>query len=123
MGVISRTLRDEYKKNVDLTIYLLGTFLAISNYQQLHGYLIDNQIGDTTMKIIEYQIRKGDIIKDEMLKLLESSSKPEEKVAGIMEGKRETEAELKKYQGIIKKQDKMLCCRTFAMMMIILILI
>ncbi len=72
LGVLTRTLRDEHKKNLDLTIYLLGTFVAISNYQQFHDLLLDNQIGDTTMKIVDYQVKRGALIQDEMRKKIDS---------------------------------------------------
>ena len=66
--MLTRTLRDEFKKNIDLTIYLLGTFLAISNYQQFHELRIENQIGDATMKIVDYQIKRGGVLLDELRK-------------------------------------------------------
>jgi len=31
-GTISRTLRDDYKKSIDLTLYLLNMFQAYSNF-------------------------------------------------------------------------------------------
>ena len=38
-GTVSRTLRDEYKKSIDLTLYLLNIFQAYSNFTQFHEYL------------------------------------------------------------------------------------
>ena len=65
-------MRDEHKKNTDLTIFLLGTFLAVSNYQQFHELLVENQIGDATMKIIDFQIKRGDVIKEEMRRKIDT---------------------------------------------------
>jgi hypothetical protein len=31
-GTVSRTLRDDYKKSIDLTLYLLNFFQAYSNF-------------------------------------------------------------------------------------------
>ncbi len=31
-GTISRTLRDDYKKSIELTLYLLNIFQAYSNF-------------------------------------------------------------------------------------------
>jgi hypothetical protein len=31
-GTVSRTLRDDYKKSIDLTLYLLNIFQAYSNF-------------------------------------------------------------------------------------------
>ncbi len=117
MGVLTRTLRDEYKKGIDLTIYLLGTFLALSNFQQFHQLLIDNQIGDATLKIIDFQIKRGDVIAKELKAKLETRKsvyamavgKLEDPKAGLAMGKKEVELEIKKYQSLIKKQDKLFC--------------
>ena len=73
-GVTSRTLRDEFKKSYELTLYLLGAFYAFSNYIQFHPFLIQNQIGDTTIKIIEYHIRRGLIQNIEINKKTENCS-------------------------------------------------
>lgn len=57
-GTVSRTLRDDYKKSIDLTLYLLNIFQAYSNFTQFHEFLSNNQIGDTTMKIIDHEIKR-----------------------------------------------------------------
>jgi hypothetical protein len=57
-GTISRTLRDDYKKSIDLTLYLLNMFQAYSNFANFQDILIQNQIGDTTIRIIEHEIKR-----------------------------------------------------------------
>jgi hypothetical protein len=39
-GTISRTLRDDYKKSLELTLYLLNIFQAYSNFTQFHEFLL-----------------------------------------------------------------------------------
>jgi hypothetical protein len=41
-GTISRTLRDDYKKSLELTLYLLNIFQAYSNFTQFHEFLLTN---------------------------------------------------------------------------------
>jgi hypothetical protein len=41
-GTVSRTLRDDYKKSIELTLYLLNIFQAYSNFTQFHEFLITN---------------------------------------------------------------------------------
>ena len=41
-GTISRTLRDDFKKSIDLTLYLLNIFQAYSNFTQFHEFLSTN---------------------------------------------------------------------------------
>jgi len=42
LGTISRTLRDDFKKSLEMTLYLLNVFQAYSNYTDFHDYLITN---------------------------------------------------------------------------------
>ena len=37
---ISRTLRDDYKKSMELALYLLNIFQAYSNFSEFHEFLI-----------------------------------------------------------------------------------
>jgi hypothetical protein len=57
-GTVSRTLRDDYKKSIDLTLYLLNLFQAYSNFANFQEVLLTNQIGDTTMRIVEHEIKR-----------------------------------------------------------------
>jgi hypothetical protein len=57
-GTVSRTLRDDFKKSPELTLYLLNIFQAYSNFRVFHGFLLQNQIGDTTMKIVDHEIKR-----------------------------------------------------------------
>lgn len=109
LGVLSRTLKDEHKKSPDLTIYLLGTFLAISNFRQFHPVLVENQIGDSTLKIVDYQLKRAAVLQDDIKKKL-AALQDLLKSKGIVSGKKELELDIKKTQNAIKKQDKLLCC-------------
>jgi len=57
-GVVSRTLRESFKDNLDMTLYLLNVFQSYSNFTQFHQFLMSNQIGDTTVKIVEHEIKR-----------------------------------------------------------------
>mmetsp|Transcript_39500 Transcript_39500/g.35276 ORF Transcript_39500/g.35276 Transcript_39500/m.35276 type:complete len:138 (-) Transcript_39500:1607-2020(-) len=61
MGTLSRTLQDEHKKSLEMSIAILSTFYYLSNYEEFHDLLMNNKTGDTTMKIIEYQIQRFDL--------------------------------------------------------------
>lgn len=39
-GTVSRTLRDDYKKSIELSLFLLNIFQAYSNFTQFHEFLI-----------------------------------------------------------------------------------
>jgi hypothetical protein len=57
-GVISRTLRESFKESLDMTLYLLNVFQSYSNFTDFHQFLMTNQIGDTTLKIIEHETKR-----------------------------------------------------------------
>ena len=40
LGILARTLRDEYRKSVDLSIYLSGIFCVLSTYTNVHPVLL-----------------------------------------------------------------------------------
>jgi len=40
MGTLTRTLQDEYKKSMELCLYLLSSFYILSNYEQFHEILL-----------------------------------------------------------------------------------
>ena len=40
LGTVSRTLRDDYKKSMELALYLLNIFQAYSNFSEFHEFLI-----------------------------------------------------------------------------------
>ena len=92
VGILARTLRDEYKKNAELSVYLSAFFFVISTYSQLHPILIQNQIGDTTMKIIELNIDRY----EERKRVIENIKK-----------KDNNEEELKKLKMLERKQNRL----------------
>nr|CCA26595.1 kinesinassociated protein putative [Albugo laibachii Nc14] len=58
MALLSRVLNDDYKKNSSLTTTLLRIFWCFSTFAQLHPLLGNFSIGATTLKIVEFEIRR-----------------------------------------------------------------
>lgn len=65
-GVLARTLRDEFKKSMDLSLYLSTLFFMLSNYSQFHPILLQNQIGDSSIKILEHHIARHDLRRQDL---------------------------------------------------------
>lgn len=93
IGTLSRIFKEEYKKSTELTIYLACIFFVYSNYQQFHEVLLSNQVGDSTMKILEYHIDRFDLRYAEFMELNKNS--------------KDYDKELKKLNFMIAKQDKL----------------
>lgn len=94
--IISRTLKDEHKKNMELLIHLLAFFYCFSYNKEFHNLLSEHSIGETCMNIIEFQyakytIRKSDIIRNE------STMNPVQ-----------YKKELDKFLFLVRKQDRIL---------------
>ena len=64
------------------------------------------------MKVIDFQIKRGAVLKNEVTKRRETLNAMNSG-KGQPKGKKELEVEIKKYQNIIKKQDKLFCCMIF----------
>ena len=109
LGTVSRTLRDDYKKSMELALYLLNIFQAYSNFSEFHEFLITNQIGDTTIKIIDHEIKryvqrvKDFKEKSEITKQLGASTDP-----NFEQAQEDLRKEEKKLGATIKKQEKIL---------------
>jgi uncharacterized membrane protein (DUF106 family) len=78
---------------MELSQYLAGVFFAFSHYSQFHPYLYKNQIGDTTLKMVEYHIKRFDVRREELAKHRNSEN---------------YEQEQKKMALLMKKQNKLL---------------
>jgi hypothetical protein len=106
-GTVSRTLRDDFKKSIDLTLYLLNIFQAYSNFTQFHEFLSTNQIGDTTMRIVEHEIKRY------VVRVKEYKQKAEDLQAAQGTPQYDEMAEYmrkeeKKLAVMVKKQEKVL---------------
>ena len=112
IGALTRTLRENYKKNLDLTMYLLNIFYAYSNFTEYHPFLVQNcKIGDTCIIIIEYEIKRYKTrVKEYMTKqkILQRALKSPSPDADVAELQKEVKKEEKRLAITIKKQEKVL---------------
>lgn len=107
LDIISRTLKDENKKNMELLIHILAFFYSISYYEEFHEVCISHSIGETCLNIIEFQyakytIRKSEIIKKQ--KEITTSGNSQSLTAN----KITYQKELDKFLFLVRKQDRIL---------------
>ena len=98
LDVISRTLKDEHKKLLELSIYLIYFFYAFSQYQIFHPIILGRAVGETCMGIIEYNLAKCDYRKDELIRLSTSNKLTP----------KEYQIHLEKFLFVVRKQDRLL---------------
>ncbi len=99
LDLLSRTLKEEYKKNMEISIYLLCFFYSYCCYEEFHEHLASYGIGETCIKIIEYQIAKYIIRKQEMEKKYDMYK---------FTNPNAYDKELNKYLFMVRKQDRIL---------------
>ena len=52
LPVLSRTLAENHKRNIDLSVYILSVFYILSNYSQFQDLLTDNKVGISIIDVL-----------------------------------------------------------------------
>lgn len=58
LGALSRTLREDFKKNTDVTTVLMQIFYAMSHFSQLHATLTEHGVVDMTLQVVELEHKR-----------------------------------------------------------------
>jgi hypothetical protein len=61
LGALSRVLAEDRKKSTELVTNILEIFFCFSSFSQLHQILLQNKIGDTTMRIVDLEIKRYEL--------------------------------------------------------------
>uniref|UniRef100_A0A8C2ILE7 Kinesin-associated protein 3 n=1 Tax=Cyprinus carpio TaxID=7962 RepID=A0A8C2ILE7_CYPCA len=97
LGALARVLREDWKQSVDLATTIIYVFFCFSSFSQFHGLITHYKIGALCMSIIEHELKRYDLWQDELQK---------KKKADILS--KEYEKALKKYHGLLTKQEQLL---------------
>jgi hypothetical protein len=97
LDILSRTLKEEHKKNIELLLHLLCYFYSLSFYEEFHPILTNHSIGDSCLNIIEFQYAKYVIRKNEILKRSVMDIPP-----------KEYQKDIEKFLFLVRKQDRIL---------------
>ena len=108
MAIVSRTLRDEYKRSMNLTLYLLYIFYAYSNYSVFHEFIGQKEVGSTTMKVVDYELKRYNAKVKEFRKIKDEAS-----VLSREEATKVVQTERNKIAKMLKKQERVLFGRIF----------
>ena len=98
LQVLSRTLSENHKRNIDLTVYALSSFYILSNYRQFQEFITEHQVGKVIMEILENQIQRFDLLYSEYIEMWRKNDQ-KDKITAKMQ--------LKKLNILIWKQDKL----------------
>jgi hypothetical protein len=58
LGALSRVLREDFRKSLELSATLVQIFFCISRFSDQRGVVVDQRVGELTMKLIELESRR-----------------------------------------------------------------
>jgi hypothetical protein len=87
---VARTLREDGRKSVDLATNIVSVFFALSNYSAFHHIVIENQLGDMTMRIVDLEVKRA----EDRLESLHEHGPPDE-------------FSLRRHDAATRKQDRL----------------
>ncbi len=65
LGTISRVLREDARKSSDLALNIIYIYWTLSNFTQFHPVLATQQAGLNCLKVIEYEIKRAEVMTQE----------------------------------------------------------
>lgn len=104
VGALARVLREDWKKSTELATNIIYIFFCFSSFTQFHGVILHFKIGALCMTIVEHELKKYDLWKEE----LDKKKKAAESDRDSRRMKDEYEKSLRKFEGLVKKQEQLL---------------
>uniref|UniRef100_H2YG61 Kinesin-associated protein 3 n=1 Tax=Ciona savignyi TaxID=51511 RepID=H2YG61_CIOSA len=103
LGALTRVLREDWRKSVELSTNIMYVFFCLSTFTQFHPVIAKYKIGALCMSIAEHELARHETWKEDFFKLTFVSGDNNNESAV-----KEFEKAQKKYLGLVKKQDQLL---------------
>ncbi|XP_033838597.1 kinesin-associated protein 3-like [Periophthalmus magnuspinnatus] len=104
LGALARVLREDWKQSVELATIIIYIFFCFSSFSQFHGVVSHYKVGALCMSVIEHELKRHDVWKDELRKKNKAcESAPEN---GSL--RRDQDKATRKYQSLLAKQEQLL---------------
>ena len=103
LGALSRVLREDWKKSIDLCTNIVYTFFCFSSFTEFHSVLLQYKIGSSCLQIIENELKRFEHWTEELdkKKQLALNEKTESSQKSYIKSE-------KKFQVVIHKQEQLL---------------
>nr|CAD7453723.1 unnamed protein product [Timema tahoe] len=115
LSALSRVLREDWKKSIELSTNIVYIFFCFSTYSQFHNVILQYKIGSLCMEVIDYELRRYDQWRDDIetrQRKSENAQSPSLTVFDPKEELHKTKEDLekmsRKFHSLIKKQDQLL---------------
>ncbi|XP_052756860.1 kinesin-associated protein 3 [Galleria mellonella] len=66
LSALSRVLREEWKRSIELSTNIVYTFFCFSTYNEFHQVIIQYKIGSLCMDVIDYELKRYDQWKEKV---------------------------------------------------------
>ncbi|CAG9566979.1 unnamed protein product [Danaus chrysippus] len=66
LSALSRVLREEWKRSIELSTNIVYTFFCFSTYLEFHPVIIQYKIGSLCMDVIDYELKRYDQWKEKV---------------------------------------------------------
>jgi len=66
VSALARVLRDDWKKSSELATNIVYIFFCFSSFTQFHPVILHFKIGALSMMIVEHELKKYDLWKEEL---------------------------------------------------------
>ncbi|XP_017311794.1 kinesin-associated protein 3a isoform X1 [Ictalurus punctatus] len=119
LGALARVLREDWKQSIDLSTTIIYIFFCFSSFIQFHALITHYKIGILCMGIMEHELKRYDLWQEELQKkkradilsawlvrVLDRVEREEDPENQNL--KKEYEKALKKYHGLLTKQEQLL---------------
>lgn len=73
LSALSRVLREDWRKSLDLSTNIIYIFFCFSTYTRFHNVIVQYKIGSLCMEVIEFELKRYDQMKND----LEAKKNPE----------------------------------------------
>ena len=103
LGALSRVLREDWKRSIDLCTNIIYIFFCFSSFSTFHAVLFQYKIGSTCLQVIENELKRFDFWTEELDKKKQVAIKEKTEEAQKLYMKSE-----KKFELVIHKQEQLL---------------
>jgi Kinesin-associated protein (KAP) len=66
LSALSRVLREDWRKSLDLSTNIIYTFFCFSTYTHFHPVIVQYKIGSLCMDVIEHELKRYDAMKQDL---------------------------------------------------------
>ncbi|CAL1547744.1 unnamed protein product [Lymnaea stagnalis] len=104
VSALVRLLREEWKRSTDLATNIIYIFFCFSSFSSFHAVILHFKMGTLCMTIIQHELKKHELWQDELNKKKKAADADKNNT----KLKDDYEKSLKKYEGLVRKQEQLL---------------